>query len=176
MNTMKRISARCGNCVRALWLLALGVGLACFGTGCGTTGGGSAMSPAVVRVGVATGVAYSAAKYTNAVPYIRAATPVICSVANGTNLAPGDVIRAVELSDATALKTPEGVLILNAAMLLYTGVWQSYGSNAVANAPTLKLYLQATCDGLHDGLPGQSDATRASKSARVQEWPHITFP
>lgn len=134
--------------------------------GCSTITG--KLTPPVVQQGVATGVSYSTAKYPTAIPYVRAAGEVICSAANGTNLSPAAVVAAVESSNATFLKTPEGVLILNSALTLYIGVWESYGAEAVNNAPVLKTYLQATCDGINQGLVGRTREVRGV-------WPIIKF-
>lgn len=136
--------------------------------------GPRAISPAIVQQGVAMSVGYSALKYPTAVPYLRAATPVICSAANSSNLAPAQVIAAVESSGASSVKTPEGVLILNTALLLYIGVWQSYGEDALNNSPQLRLYLQATCDGMTAGLPQPAGAAKALQ-APAKSWPLVAF-
>lgn len=142
------------------------------------------ITPALVQQGVATGVAYSTAKYPQAVPYLKAADLVICSASEGTNLAPSEVVAAIESSDAAALKTPEAVLILNTALTLYTGVWDAYGADALNNQPDLKLYLQATCAGISDGLPPISLPTpitpmmakRIVDSRGNPNWPHVKMP
>jgi len=137
-------------------------------TGCKTSS--PLISPTLVQQGVATGVSYSVARYTNAVPYLRAADTIICSAANSTNIAPAQIVAAIEAAGLT--KTPESVLILNSALLLYIGVWQSYGNDAVNNVPTLKLYLQATCNGIQQGLVGVVGATRGVPD---KNWPVVKF-
>lgn len=122
-------------------------------TGCTAVTG--KLTPSVVQQGTSAGVSYSTAKYPTAIPYVRAAGEVICSAANGTNISPAVIVAAVENSNAAFLKTPEGVLILNSALTLYIGVWESYGAEAVDNAPALKTYLQATCNGIQQGLVGR---------------------
>jgi len=137
------------------------------------TGCKSPLSPLVTRQGVAIGVSYSVMKYPSAVPYLKAVTPVVCASANSTNLSPAAVVAAIEQSSAAnALKTPEGVLILNSSLLLYNAVWQSFGSNAVANIPTLREHLQATCNGLNDGLFATT-ATAAAKGNNA--WARVKF-
>ena len=147
-----------------------------FMTGCKSA---PTIGPLVVRQGVATGVGYSVLKYPTAVPYISAASVVVCSAANEANLDPALLIAAIESSNATSVKTPEGVLILNSAFTLYTGIWESYGVNTVSNSPTLKLYLQATCDGLNDGLafvvPPMSPLPAASVNKNKINWPLVKF-
>lgn len=133
------------------------------------------ISPSTVQQGVATGVSYSVIKYPQVVPYLRAADDLICSAANGTNISPAQVIAAIERAPSAAvLKTPEGVLILNAALTLYVGVWESYGVNAVNNAPTLQLYLKATCSGIAEGLPSASGNLTARRVSETG-WPLVKF-
>ena len=140
--------------------------------GCGTT---SLISPLIVEQGVATGVSYSVAQYPAAVPYLKAVAPIVCSEAANTNLAPAQVVAAIESSTAaSALKTPEGVLILNGALLLYTGVWESYGSNTVASSAVLQTYLQATCNGMNEGL-GTNALSVARKGPPAAHWSKVRF-
>lgn len=137
--------------------------------GCSSVG---KITPALVQQGAATAVSYGVEKYPTAIPYIKVAGAVICSAANGTNISPAEVVAAVEASNAGALKTPESVLILNGALLLYTGLWESYGADAVTEHEKLQLYLQATCNGIHDGLP---DAARG-RAPEPRNWPLIALP
>lgn len=142
----------------------------------GCKSGPGILSPSLVQQGVATGVSYSSAKYPQAVPFLRAAADVICSAANGTNLAPADVVAAIESSPSTAaLKTPEGTLIINSALMLYIGVWNSYGSNALASAPQIQPYLKATCDGTTEGLPSPNLGVMRLQAARgaIEKWPLV---
>lgn len=146
-------------------------------SGCGTQQ--TLISPALVQQGVATGVAYSAEKYTNSIQYLRIADSVICSMASSTNIAPAEVIAAIERSPSAAVtKTPEGVLILNSALTLYTGIWNSYGSNAVANAVEIQPYLKATCDGINQGLPIDSGKMGVRRPSFVESdsWPVVKLP
>ncbi len=131
------------------------------------TGSNQIISPALVQAGVATGVSYGVVKYPTAIPYLRAADSIICSAANGTNIAPSEIVAAIEAAGLT--KTPESVLILNGALTLYIGVWQSYGADAVNNVPTIKLYLQATCNGITDGLGGARSVRNEAK------WPVVHY-
>lgn len=151
-------------------LSALAVGL----VGCGTTGGTKPnIGPPMVRLGVSSGATYSLLKYPQALPAVKASAAIICSQANGTNLAPAAVVEAV---NAYTEQTPESVLIVNSALSLYTLVWNSYGASAVANTPTLQLYLSATCDGLNDALAAQP-AAGVVRNAPPQNptWPQVKF-
>jgi hypothetical protein len=100
--------------------------------GCSTT---SVISPAVVQQGVATGVSYGVLKYPQAVPELRIASEVICSAANSTNLSPAVVVSAVQAADPNL--TPETTLIINGALVLYIGIWDSYGAKALDNQPDI---------------------------------------
>lgn len=146
-------------------LLSLALIPALFGC---STGGNNNLAPSLVRVGVATGVSYGALKYPKSVPGVRIAGEVICSAANGTNLSPASVIEAIHAASPNI--SPETTLIVNGALVLYIGVWNSYGQSAVNNQPNLKLYLKATCDGINDGLLPQS-AAKASTESSTMSWP-----
>lgn len=130
--------------------------------GCSTVGNNN-LAPSLVRVGVATGVAYGVMKYPASAPGVRIAGEVVCSAANGTNLSPASVIEAINAVSPNI--SPETTLIVNGALVLYIGVWNSYGQGAVSNAPNLKLYLKATCDGINDGLhtPARTTARPATE-------------
>lgn len=135
-------------------------------TGCKTV----KISPALVRTGVATGVSYALVKYPQVVPELRIAREVICSTANGTNLSPANVVA--EVNKISAL-SPETVLIINGSLVLYTGIWESYGVEAVNNAPVLKTYLQATCNGITDALP--EARARFVPPLQLPAWPLVRF-
>lgn len=140
--------------------------------GCSTTG--TNVGPPMVRLGVSTGASYSLLKYPEAVPAVRASADIICSQVGGTNLAPASVVAAV---NAYSEQTPESVLIVNAAMSLYTMVWNSYGAGSVSNTPELKLYLGAVCDGLNDALASQPVAGMVrNASPQNPAWPQVKFP
>jgi len=142
--------------------------------GCKSTNG---IGPGVLRLGVASGASYSLLKYPQAAPAVRASADIICSEANGTNLAPAAIYAAV---NAYGQQTAESTLIVNSALGMYTLIWNGYGVDAVNNSPTLKLYLSATCDGLTDalsGLPSPTAAPSVLRSAPVnKDWPHVKFP
>lgn len=145
--------------------------LVAFAVGCKNTS--PTLGPSLVQQGVATGVSYSVIKYTNAVPYLKVGAQIVCASAAGTNISPAAIIASLEQSSlANSLKTPEGVLIFNSAMLLYTGIWESYGSNAVANVAQLQPYLQATCNGMNQGL---AYTTLSARNAPAATWPKAKF-
>jgi hypothetical protein len=131
------------------------------------------LDPSIVRLGVSTSVQVATLKYPTAVPYLRAATPVICESATGTNISPTEVILAIEKSSANLVKTPEGVLILNGALVLYTGIWNSYGANTVANNATLRTFLGATCLGMQDGLGMAVETLKIAPA--YPKWPTVPY-
>jgi len=139
-------------------------------TGCSTM----VLTPGSVKQGVATGVSYSVVKYPDAVPYLKAAEPVICSAAHGTNLAPAQVVAALQNSNADQLKTPEGVMILNTALALYVGLWEKYGTKAVTKSDKLRSYLEATCGGIHDGLIAAQPPPAPSPPAPAANFPLVS--
>ena len=146
-----------------LSLAVLATGL----VGCGSTG--SRIGPPMVRVGVSTVTGYALAKHPQAMPVVRASADVICAQAASTNLSPVNVVAAVH---AYTEQTPESVLIVNGALSLYTLVWNSYGTDAVNNLPTLQQYLQATCDGLNEALTAYPKSALISRNTL----PNSTWP
>jgi len=148
-------------------------------SGC-ATGSKPLISPSVVQQGVTAGVKAGTLKWPTAIPYVEASVAVICSEAAGTNLSPAQVVADLEKSGAAAFKTVEGVLIVQGGLLLYTTIWNAFGADAVNNAPVFKGYLQAVCQGMHDGLPpsGDTAGARARRNApdTSKAWPQLKFP
>lgn len=134
-----------------------------FAVGC------SSITPSVVRLGVGTGVAYGVQKYPEALPEVKIAAEVICSAAHGTDISPTNIVAAIRLADPNI--STDATLIVNGALVLYIGVWNSYGASAVNNNPKIRPYLEATCDGLTDVL-----ATAGRRSFRMRspkDWPLV---
>lgn len=154
MKTTKRILAS----------IAIIAAVSTFATGCKTP----AMTQAIVQTTVATGVAFGIQKSPQAIPYLKAATPIVCSAASGTNISPAEVISAIESANIDGLKTPEAVIIMNGALSLYVVLYEEYGIDAIKNQAQLKAYLQGTCNGLELGLTG-----RNAKDRNLVLHPHI---
>ena len=129
--------------------------LSLFVAGCKTP----AVTQAIVQTTVATGVALGIQKSPEAIPYLWAAAPIVCSAASGTNISPAVVVAAIEAANIDTLKTPEAVIIMNGALSLYFVLYDQYGIEAVNNQELLKAYLQGTCNGLNLGLAGKSRGT-----------------
>lgn len=137
---------------------------------CGCSATKPLMSPALLQQGVSSAVAFGTAKYPTALPFVRAAEPIICSASEGTNLSPAVVVAAIQ--QANVLQTPESVFIVNSALLLYEGVYNAFGADAVNNSAQLKEYLHATCLGIGQGIV----AIRAGPMAlppRPSGWPQV---
>lgn len=124
----------------------------------------------VVRTTVATGVGFGVLKSPTAIPYLRASAPVVCSAAHGTNIAPVEVIAALEGSDARFLKTPEGTLIMNGALSLYMTLFDEYGAS-IKNLPLLQSYLEGVCEGINLGLPVTTQPAAIAEGNYVK--PHV---
>lgn len=140
--------------------------------GCSTTR--PLLTPAMMQEGVRTAVTYGLDKYPNATVYVRAAEPIICSASEGTNLAPAQIVS--ELQEADVLRTPEALLIVNSALLLYEGVYNAYGADAVNNSAVLQPYLHAVCLGIGQGQPQALRHPRATEmnSPRSKgQWPLV---
>lgn len=142
------------NKIKSLISLAVTVALC----GCVTT---STIQNAVIKKGVSEAVKYGATKWPDSKPYVAAVGPVVCSVAAGTNLSPDAVISALETSTiANAVKTDSGAIVANMVIAVYSGAWELWGADAVKNSAALKGALQATCDGINDGLSNRTRAMR----------------
>lgn len=130
-------------------IASLLLGLALFFTvGCKSP----ALTKGVVRTSVATGVGFGVIQHPSAIPYLRAAAPVVCAAAHGTNISPAEVVAELAKSDAEKLKTQEGVLLINGALSLYMTLFDEYGDD-LENMPLLQAYLEGTCEGIQLGLP-----------------------
>lgn len=131
------------------------------------------ITPAVVQSGVTATVRYGVTKYPSAIPAVSISKEVICAAANGTNLSPAAIVAAIEASEWEKAKTPEAVFILNGVIMIYSSAWNSYGNDAINNAPVFKEYLQAVCQGISDGLP---TATAHSTAPAIDsKWPTLKF-
>jgi hypothetical protein len=148
--------------VTTAWLASLSLGC--------KTASNPALGPATVRLGVSSTASYALLEYPQAGPAISASAAVICSQAQGTNLAPSAIVSAV---NNYVRLTPESALIVNSAINFYTLIWQSYGETAVKNSPRLRTYLQATCDGLNDALAYVTNTNMVKSGTKPVAWPLV---
>lgn len=123
-----------------------------------------------VTTGATLATQWGSAQYPTAVPFIRVADVVICDTAANTNLSPDALVAALANSpEASVVKTPEGVMIVNGIVAVYTGLWDGFGSNQVANSAALRAYLNDLCIGIKAGLPATaSAAATAARGGRMR--------
>lgn len=124
-------------------LIALAAALIA-GSGCKSAN--PTVGPALLRLGVSTGAGYALQKYPVAVPGVRAGADIVCALANGTNPDPAQMVAAL---DAYGQKSPEAVLILNAALAAYEIVYEGLNNT---NQTAAQPYAMALCGGLTDAL------------------------
>jgi len=119
--------------------------------GCGTSNPNvGPMTHAAFTTAVTLGEQFALEQHPEATPYLRAATPVVCSVANGTNFSPSAVVSALEAAGVTNSTTK---MILNGSLALLDVVIAGLNANNSSNYATIKLYGQDLCNGLQAGLP-----------------------
>jgi hypothetical protein len=133
--------------------------LAVFVAGCTTQNptGTRAIVTIIVRDGATFGISRSPA----AVPYLKAAAPVVCAVANSTNLTPESLVAA--LDGIPVAKSPEAGLIIDGVVAVYDGYFEQYADNWVKNQATLQSVLLGCCDGLNQALAPPPMAARTRK-------------
>lgn len=112
--------------------------------------GNKPMTKAVYTLAVSTGVSVGAQRYPTAVPYARIANTIICASATGTNVSPAEILTAIQTSPiAEAAATPEGKLVVNGVLVLYSALFEGGG----VTDEEAKEWLQWTCDAVTLGLP-----------------------
>lgn len=104
--------------------------------------------PLLVELAVQAGTSYGIEQHPEAVPYLRAAAPVICTAADTGTVNPADVVAAIQAANLDALSTPDAKLILNAALVIYDAAFSQYSATE-----DMKPYLKAVCNGLTLALP-----------------------
>jgi len=132
--------------------------------GCGTTNTGQ-MSHALLQASVTLGEQYALQQHPEAIPYIKAATPVVCAVAHGTNANPAAVVDALYVSGLGTNDTAK--LIINGSIALLNIAVASVGGT---NQPEISAYVTDVCVGMQNGLPG---APMMAKHANALTSPHL---
>jgi hypothetical protein len=154
-----------------LKLLAL-ASLACaLFTGCAGTQQNKPMTAAIVRATVSTGALFGISEDPTVVPYLQAATPVICDAAGKGTLDPAAVVAALQAADVDQVKTPQGVAIINSGLAIYEAIYASYGTNVQASV--VQPYLEGVCLGLRDALPKPPAPGGVLKINRLP--PHVSM-
>lgn len=140
-------------------------GLVAF-TGCKTapTAAQQQLTTAIIEDAVTTGADLGLMKYPQALPFVIAARDVICSASSGSNVSPATIVADLQASPAAgAVRSAEGMVIVNGALALYDTVWASLGTNTARAQP----YLQAVCIGLGNAIPGALPAPPTPPVART---------
>lgn len=116
---------------------------------------------------VAAGSGFGVEQYPDAIPDLEIARGVICAAANGTNVAPDQVVASLV---AAGVNNPHSKLIVNGSLAIYNTVFAFYGNDYVKNTPTLQLYLGAVCDGLVMGVPPRPQPPPALGHLGKKKW------
>lgn len=120
-------------------------------TGCQTSGGlNPPTTVAIVRASVSTGALFGMEKDPTIVPYLQAATPIICNAAGQGEVDPAQVVQALQSIDPS-LKNATGVAVINGGLAIYEAVYSYYGTNVQASV--VQPYLEGVCLGLRDAVP-----------------------
>lgn len=135
--------------LKFITLLAAALGMC----GCNTVA--PLLTPAALTSEVATGVRVGLDVYPAAAPGVAMARDSICGLALSTNTSPAAIVADLQALGVTDSNTK---LIVDAALLLYEGVYDLIGTN---NTSKVQPYTQALCDGLTQGLPGAGVARKA---------------
>lgn len=130
--------------------------------GCSTTGtGANPMTTAALTAAVSLGESFALEQHPEAVPFVRAGADVVCSAANGTNIAPADIVAAMTAANIT---NDTAKLILNGSIAIYDTVFAFIGTNGIQSQPALQDYTKALCAGMEQGLPTAGRAARMARS------------
>jgi len=131
--------------------------------GCKTNG---PMTHAAFRAAVTLGEQVALEQHPEATPYLRAATPVVCAVANSTNASAGEIVAALEAAGVT---NQTAKLIINGSLALLNVVVSGLGTNQTE----ARLYSQDLCAGMQAGLPPAADGRESMVRRNV---PALNFP
>ena len=101
-------------------------------------------------------------------PYLEAATPVICNAAGQGQVNPAEVVAA--LQQVTQAKTPQAVAIINGALAIYEAVYAYYGTNVQTSV--VEPYLLGVCNGLRAVLPAPPSSNLKLNAPRLLP-PHV---
>ena len=111
---------------------------------------GCASNPAITHAAftqaVTLGEQIGLETHPEATPYVRAAVPVVCSVANGTNVSPAEIVSALEKAGVTNVTAK---IIINGSLALFNVAV----SGLITNQTEVRLYAQDLCNGMQAGLP-----------------------
>lgn len=113
------------------------------------------LSHAAFQAAVTLGEEIAIQTHPEAVPALRIATPVVCSVANGTNVSAAAIVAQLE---AAGINDPTARIIINASLALFNVAI----SGLSTNSSELRLFAQDLCVGMTAGLPPIAVGARRS--------------
>lgn len=134
----------------AMWSFAAGalvLGIMCL-TGCQSPNAGP-MTHAAFTAAVTLGEQFALESKPEAIPYVRAAVPVVCGVANSTNASPAEVVAALQKAGIT---NAEAKIVINGGIALFNVVVSGIGTNQAE----IQLYATDLCNGMQAGLPPEN--------------------
>ena len=113
-------------------------------SGCAST---KPLPPSFYALGTSTAISLAVRNSPQTTAYLRAVQPVVCSLATGRPVTPGEITLAVEQFAPPG--TPEAVAIANSVLMLYIVAYNSLGTNSIIAQD----YARAVfCDGFAAGL------------------------
>jgi len=143
------------------------VGLLAF-SGCTSTNPNvRPMTHAAFTAAVTLGEQFALEAKPEAVPYARAATAVVCSVANGTNVSPAAIVAALNAANVT---NATAKMIINSSLAIYNVVIMAYPVST--NQSEIREYAKDLCNGLTAGLPPTNAGLEAKHKAALSS-PHM---
>ena len=168
----------------ALCLLVSALCLSFTGCATGKPGGNSSFGPDLLHVGVNAAAVGVVIKYPDAIPPMRVAASVICAASNGTNIAPADIVRAL---DAAVTPNKNALLAITVGLNLYSVAYNGLVDKSAASASP---YLKAVCDGISEALLLTPDGLNAplararspkaleqiSQPVGSAQWPQLRLP
>jgi len=122
--------------------------------GCSSTNPNAPMTHVAVRSAVTLGTQFLLEDNQEAVPYLRAATEVVCATASKTNVNAAQIVADLEAAGVTNRTTR---LIITGSLAIFNTAVAGIGTNHTE----VSLYAQDVCSGLRDGLPPVNAVARA---------------
>jgi hypothetical protein len=124
------------------------------------------VTPAALTAEVSVGIQVGLNVYPAAAPDVAIARDIICTAAQSTNVSPANIIADLE---AAGITNSNSKLIVNAAVLVYSGAYDLIGTNTTG---VIQPYAQALCQGFTQGLPPSTPAAAVRASRQILP-PHL---